>query len=1172
MFTTSTPSPSNFRLAVRSIAILWLVSTFLPTIGLAQGESGNVCVRDYRGGAVCTANDVRIEALNIVSVNETCVAGTPGETEVVFEALVSSAGSPDRYDIGLFLALDGGSARDGDSCYHDFLSGSLTSTPTYGDVNTDGVDDIVGGPWWDGDTDADSCGDIESNTQVFTTLPSLRFACIDNNGDGSADVSVCTTWDNNTGSACNTVVDAFPGTNSKCSCAGVELGIAPAPEITIVKSPATQAVASGGTANFSFTVTSKTTISNVVVSDPDCDAAPAFTGGDTNTDSILTPDETWTYTCSKTNVMAGFTNTVTVSGDGPLGPVMDTDTADVTISENPVIGVAKRVTSFSDVGGGDFDVGFQFVVENLGNVDLTNVQVVDDLTATFPMPVVFTIQAGPTAGGTLTANAGFDGNADQDLLDAGASSLAVGASATVDVTVRLTPNGASGPFSNTATASGTSPAMANPTDTSHDGTDPDPDGDGDPTEAGENDPTPISIVESPVVGVAKRVTSISDAGGGLFDVAFEMVVENLGNVALSNVQVADDLDATFPAPVIYSIQGGPTASGTLTANAGFDGSADQSLVDAGSSTLAIGASSTISFTVRFDPNGASGPFSNTATATGDGPGGGMTSDSSDDGTDPDPDGDGDPDEAGENDPTPVAVPENPVIGVAKAVTSLTDAGGGQFDVSLQFVVQNLGNVDLSNVQVTDDLDATFPAPVTYTIQAGPTAGGTLTNNGGFDGSADQNLLTAGSSALAVGATATIDLTVRFSPNGASGPFQNTAVASGDSPLGDPTTDTSDAGTDPDPDGDGNPSEIGEDDPTPIAITENPVIGVAKRVTSVTDQGGGVFDIGLSFSVENLGNVALSNVQVTDDLDAAFPAPVTYTVQAGPAAGATLTANGAFDGSADQNLLTAGSSTLALGASATVSLTVRITLNAATGPFSNTATANGTSPAMTVTTDTSDDGSDPDPNGNGDPDETGENDPTPISVTTEPILDADKSSSFDLGSQDHDGSGTLTPGDDLTYTLVITNTGTGDATDVVLDDMPDANTALLVGSVTTSQGTVLLGNTAGDTSVQVDVGTLTAGGGSVTISFVVTIDDPLSDGVTEILNQGVVSGSNFTTRMTDDPGTAPDDDPTVDTIASPTAPEEIPTLSEWMLLLLATLLAAGALRQLRRGAGDALRPA
>ena len=144
-----------------------------------------------------------------------------------------------------------------------------------------------------------------------------------------------------------------------------------------------------------------------------------------------------------------------------------------------------------------------------------------------------------------------------------------------------------------------------------------------------------------------------------------------------------------------------------------------------------------------------------------------------DGLDPDPNGNGDPTEVGEDDPTPIAVPENPVLGVAKSAAATVDNGDGTFDSAITVTVENLGNVDLSSLQVTDDLTATFPAPASYVIQVAP-ASGTLTPNAAFDGNLDQNLL-AGTDGLAVGATATITFTVRFDPNGASGPFNNTEI-------------------------------------------------------------------------------------------------------------------------------------------------------------------------------------------------------------------------------------------------------------------------------------------------------------------------------------------------------------------------------------------------------------
>ena len=155
-----------------------------------------------------------------IATTEQCNEGTPGFATVVFEAGLL-AGMADRYDIGIFLARDGGSARDGDDCFHDYLDPPLTTMPTYGDVDMDTVPDIVGGPWWDGDsatTANDVCGDIEGSTEIFKTLVPVTIACVDTNGDGNVDVDVCLSWDNNANTLCTGVAQAFPGTNSKCGC------------------------------------------------------------------------------------------------------------------------------------------------------------------------------------------------------------------------------------------------------------------------------------------------------------------------------------------------------------------------------------------------------------------------------------------------------------------------------------------------------------------------------------------------------------------------------------------------------------------------------------------------------------------------------------------------------------------------------------------------------------------------------------------------------------------------------------------------------------------------------------------------------------------------------------------------------------------------------------------
>jgi uncharacterized repeat protein (TIGR01451 family) len=168
--------------------------------------------------------------------------------------------------------------------------------------------------------------------------------------------------------------------------------------------------------------------------------------------------------------------------------------------------------------------------------------------------------------------------------------------------------------------------------------------------------------------------------------------------------------------------------------------------------------------------------------------------------------------------------------------------------------------------------------------------------------------------------------------------------------------------------------------------------------------------------------------------------------------------------------------------------------------------------------------------------------------------------------DQNGDGLAGPGDTLAYTIIVTNGGNVALTDVVVNDTPDSNADLQAGSVVTTQGSVTTGNTAGDTSVSVDIGTLAAGD-AVTISFLVTMPDPRRGSATEIVNQATVSGSNFADVLTDAPNRAGDADPTV-IAAEASAVVEIPTLGGWGLLLLAALLALVTVAVRWRGAGRA----
>lgn len=157
-----------------------------------------------------------------------------------------------------------------------------------------------------------------------------------------------------------------------------------------------------------------------------------------------------------------------------------------------------------------------------------------------------------------------------------------------------------------------------------------------------------------------------------------------------------------------------------------------------------------------------------------------------------------------------------------------------------------------------------------------------------------------------------------------------------------------------------------------------------------------------------------------------------------------------------------------------------------------------------------------------------------------------------------------PGDTLRYTATITNSGNGAATAVVFAAGPVAQASLVAGTVTTTQGTVVTGNTAGDTQVAVDLSAV-APDAVVVVRFQVEIDDPLPLEITEIVCQGLITGDNHPSLLTDDPDLPGPADPTLTAVEQgPFLPlVEIPALDPLGLALLALLLSGFAVWHLRR---------
>jgi len=127
-----------------------------------------------------------------------------------------------------------------------------------------------------------------------------------------------------------------------------------------------------------------------------------------------------------------------------------------------------------------------------------------------------------------------------------------------------------------------------------------------------------------------------------------------------------------------------------------------------------------------------------------------------------------------------------------------------------------------------------------------------------------------------------------------------------------------------------------------------------------------------------------------------------------------------------------------------------------------------------------------------------------------------------------------PGDTVTYTLDLLNTGDAEATVVVVTDTPDALGTLQVGTVAANVGgsgataTVETGNNPGDTDIRVSFDFIPAGD-TFTVSYDVLLPTPWPDADTapeELVNQAGAESAELSPIVSDDPDTPATDDPTV----------------------------------------------
>src|SRR5262245_43798980 len=595
------------------------------------------------------------------------------------------------------------------------------------------------------------------------------------------------------------------------------------------------------------------------------------------------------------------------------------------IADFPQLGVAKSVSAGPvNHGDGTYSLTYRIRLENNGDETLSDLQVTDDLAATFAAATSFSVSS--VSSPDFATNSGFDGSGDTNLL-AGSDTLGVGTSGVVDLTVTVTPGEALGPYDNSATGSALSAGGSPVSDVSTAGSDPDANGNGDPSD--DATPTEVTFSESPEIGVAKAVVAgPTNNGDGTYTLTYRVRVENSGDVPVHGLQVTDNLTTTFAGATV--VVEAVTGSG-LTANSNFNGTTHRNLLT-GTNLLATGASGSVDFRVTVTPGSDLGPYGNSATGSATSVGGAALNDASTAGSAPDANGNGDPGD--DSAPTNVTFTEAPEIGVAKAVVvGPTNNGDGTYTLTYRIRVENSGDGPIHDVQVTDNLTTTFGGATVVVEQV--TASG-LKRNQAYNGTTNTSLLT-GTDLLATGASGSVDLRVRVTPGANLGPHGNSATGSATSAGGAALSDASTAGSTPDANGNGDPGD--DSAPTNVTFSEAPELGVAKAVVGApTNNGNGTYTLTYRVRVENSGDVPIHSVQVTDDLTATFGS-TSFVVDA--VTGSGLTANSSYNGTTNQDLLV-GADVLATGASAFVDLRVTVTPGSELGPYGNSATGSATS--------------------------------------------------------------------------------------------------------------------------------------------------------------------------------------------------------------------------------------
>ncbi|MEM8484277.1 MAG: T9SS type A sorting domain-containing protein [Bacteroidota bacterium] len=447
------------------------------------------------------------------------------------------------------------------------------------------------------------------------------------------------------------------------------------------------------------------------------------------------------------------------------------------LTERPVIGVSMAaLPADGDLKG--FTSRYVLRVENLGDVPLENVSVTTDLAQTFAGTSFDVLKQ--SVQGPLALNKDFDGVEHTELL-AGESRLVPGDTARVLIDLAVLPVDAVGPFSLSAIASATGPNGSGTTDISANGFVVDSNGNGVPNEADENEPTVLDVAAMPAIGVAKVLNELVEVSDG-FEASFSVTLQNVGDVLLRNVQVADPLADAFPAADI-DVQTLAVIDGdAYVPAANYDGVSQVNLLEDNLPDLPPGEDVILSYVVKITPDpaaqqGGEDLFLSQATATATDPAGNVVTDLSNAGTDPDPNGNGNAGDAGEDEPTQVDAAFRPALYVNAFVEDIA-GDTTRFDALVSFKLENTGAVKLDSLDFSFNLMELFPGAIVTVQQIWTTSESTLPVNATYDGLGDTRVLVQKEATLTPGASARIKVLVTVTPGASRGPYKSDVEITG----------------------------------------------------------------------------------------------------------------------------------------------------------------------------------------------------------------------------------------------------------------------------------------------------------------------------------------------------------------------------------------------------------